>query len=68
MRSPSFKENFASVTGEQLFLMLGKFCFGKRGPIGSAEISLSDTDRTDHIFFVESFHNGYDTLTFGILR
>ncbi len=65
LRSTTFAQQFAGVTAERLFYGLREFCFGKRGPIGKGEIVLNDVGGTAHLFFFESFHNSYETLTLG---
>jgi len=65
-RSASFQKSFAGITAEELFLTLGEFCYGRRGPIGTGSVVLGDHSKRRHVFFVECFHNGYDTLTLGI--
>ena len=68
VRSPVFASQFGNLTSDQLFAKLGTFCFGKRGPIGSAEVTLADSNGVSHIFFVESFFNHHDTLSLGSYR
>ncbi len=66
LRSLVFAEQFASVTAEQLFFSLRKFCYGTRGPIGAGEVILRDVAGVPHVFLFESFHNSYDALTLGV--
>lgn len=68
LRSESFAEAFSDVNEMDLFQMLGGFCFGKRGPIGTEEVLIKSSNNVDHVFLVECFYNHYDALTLGILQ
>ena len=64
----SFKRRFPGVRAAGLFTQLGRYCFRRKGPVGSLEISLFDTDGREHTFLFESFDNQYDILTLGTWR
>src|SRR5262249_24329170 len=66
--SQAFEKQFAAVDEMQIFAALGRFCFRNRGPIGSADVVLTDACGVRHVFFVETFFNGHDALTLGVHR
>ena len=68
IRSPGFEASFSQVTSGAVFDELRKFCFGKRGPIGSSEVVLVDDNGAEHEFFFECFNNHYQVLTLGTYR
>jgi hypothetical protein len=68
IRSESFADRFSAVTAMQVFEVLGTFCYGVRGPIGSDHILITDINNVKYVFAVESFYNSYDALTIGILQ
>ncbi len=68
VKSNQFFERFPHVTPGELFNELGKFCFGRRGPIGSGSVLIEDANMDNCVFTVESFYNGYDALTLGIFH
>lgn len=68
VRSKLFESQFKHLTSGHIFSKLGTFCFGNRGPIGSADVIFTDSNRVDHVFFVEAFYNHHDTLTLGSYR
>ena len=68
VRSPAFATQFPDATGLDLYRTLETFCFRRRGPLGESEVVLTDASGQEHVFFLEAFHNGYDTLTLGTHR
>lgn len=68
IRSPLFREQFGQVAAMQLFRSLPSFCSAGRGPLGKAEIRLTDGNGDRHIFYVEVFFNSYEALTLGVYR
>lgn len=68
LRSASFADEFPSITAMEIFQILGDFCFRKRGPIGTQEVLIKDTNGNDHIFLIECFYNHYDALTLGVFQ
>lgn len=65
IRSPQFAARFPAVSELALFAEMQTFCYGTRGPIGSAEVLLRDARGEAHVFLFESFHNQHDTLALG---
>lgn len=66
IQSPAFRNKFDNITEIEIFNKLSVFLNGhKKGPLGQGEISLKDLNGDSHIFLLESFSNGYDTLTIG---
>lgn len=64
VRSPSFAIEFANIDDMTVIAALKSFCaFRKRGPLGTAEVILTDANGNDHIFVADSFSNNYDVLT-----
>lgn len=68
IRSGAFAKLFPAVTEFDLFLMIQRFCYGRRGPLGSGEVVLQDASGQEHVFFMETFFNGHDALTLGVCR
>lgn len=66
IRSPSFLRQFSRVTAEDVFAHLNRYCFGRRGPIGHAEVRLLDDNGRAHDFLFETFFNGHDALTLAV--
>ena len=65
VRSKAFKEQFSRVTTQFLFAQLGPVCRSGNGPIGRADVLLTDLNSDQHVFCLEAFHNSYETLTLG---
>lgn len=68
LRSKIFADQFPGVTAVEVFESLQAFCFGNRGPIGSAEVIYRDAGGQRHVFFVETFFNHHEALTLGVHR
>jgi hypothetical protein len=70
VRSKKFIERFSAVTEVEIHSLMRKHCsFRRRGPIGCADIVLSDDRGEQHLFYFDSFHNGHETLAiFAYLR
>lgn len=68
LRSRTFAVQFPHVTGATVFALLASFCYGSRGPIGSDEVIISDIDRVQHVFYIETFYNSHDALSLGLYR
>jgi IrrE N-terminal-like domain len=66
IRSRDFAKHFPGITSDYVFALLRRFCTRRNGPIGQDEIDLDDAVGVTHTFFVECFHNRYDTLTLGV--
>jgi len=69
IRSRSFEANFDRVLEAELFSILDGYCsYSKKGPIGSAEVGLTDSNGDRHIFYFDTFFNSHDALTLGVYR
>jgi hypothetical protein len=68
VRSRAFGQQFGNVQAMHVFHELRSFCFGRKGPIGEAEVLFRNLNGEQHIFFVQSFHNHYEVLTLGVYR
>ena len=66
VRSREFVEQFEGMNGSSMFSKIQAYCYGNRGPIGKGEVILTDSNGTQHVFFFETFFNGYDALTLGL--
>lgn len=63
IRSRQFAKQFDGITANQVFGTLATFCRRGGGPIGEAEIALTNDNGAIRFFTAQSFHNGHDTLT-----
>ncbi|UTW59040.1 ImmA/IrrE family metallo-endopeptidase [Kordiimonas sp. SCSIO 12603] len=65
-RSKAFRERFSHVSSEDLFNVISTYASrNKKGPIGETELILTDLNGESCVFYMYSFSNGYDLLTFG---
>lgn len=65
VRSPRFASEFSRVAASSIFEQVRRRCYGRKGPIGHGEFSLTNDRGELHEFKFETFFNGYDALTFG---
>ena len=66
IRSPAFARRFGKISEAELLRNIASYCGAQRGgPLGEAEIVLTDDNGLEHYFFFETFFNGYDALTLG---
>ena len=66
IRSPAFARRFGRISEAELLGIVAGYCGAQRGgPLGEAEIELTDNNGLRHYFFFETFFNGYDALTLG---
>lgn len=66
IQSPLFREQFANVTNSQTYEAMKSYLTTKRsGPLGEGEVVLTDKNGTDIVFFMSTFCNRYDLLTYG---
>lgn len=64
IRSELFEQQFSRVDEAEIWSWLQTYCaYRKTGPLGSSEIVLTDDNGERHVFFFESFSNGYSALT-----
>ncbi|MGO9269268.1 MAG: ImmA/IrrE family metallo-endopeptidase [Terriglobia bacterium] len=63
IRSKQFEERFSAISELEIFALMRRHCSYQRGgPIGSAELVLSDDRGEEHLFHFEAFHIRYETL------
>jgi hypothetical protein len=64
IRSRKFLERFSTITEADTFQMIKSYCtWKKRGPLGQAEMVVTDDNGDEHIFLFETFSNTHDVLT-----
>lgn len=64
IRSRKFLERFSAITEADTFQMVKSYCtWKKRGPLGQAEMVVTDDNGDEHIFLFETFSNTHDVLT-----
>ncbi|MGD1102187.1 MAG: DUF955 domain-containing protein [Terriglobia bacterium] len=70
IRSRKFEERFSAISELEIFAFMRRNCSSQRGgPIGSADLVLSDDRGEEHLFHFEAFHIKYETLaSFTYLR
>lgn len=69
IRSRTFERQFGRVTEAAVFAGILSYCgFQSRGPLGEDEVVFRDDNGADHVFSMESFFNGHDTLSLGVYR
>jgi len=69
IRSRRFEAEFGRIDEQAIFAVLGEYCADKRGgPLGAAEVILSDDRGEEHVFYFETFYNRYEALTLGVYR
>lgn len=66
IQSPGFQNRFSNVTEIAVFETLKSYCGNQRGgPLGEADVVLTDDNGDQHLFHFESFSNTHDVLTLG---
>lgn len=66
IRSPAFAQFFGRWSEVELFTHVTAYCGAQRGgPLGEAELALTDDNGEGHRFYFETFFNQYDALTLG---
>jgi hypothetical protein len=66
IESAEFKRQFANVSEPYLISIVNSYISHRRGgPLGDAEIVLTDSRCQDHVFYFETWSNGYSFLTLG---
>lgn len=67
--SPEFDAQFGHYTGAKIFDLIASYCGAQSGgPLGAAEILLTDVNGDQHVFDFETFFNRYDALTLGVYK
>lgn len=65
IRSPALIARFSAFDEATASTVIQGYCRNSRaGPLGCSEIVISDIDGNEHIFFSETFCNGYQSLTY----
>lgn len=66
IQSPSFALKFSQTSEAQLFGKIVNYCGPQSGgPLGAAEIVLTDDRQENHVFIFETFFNKFEALTLG---
>ncbi len=69
IESPQFKARFSNVSERFLITVVNGYITHRRGgPLGEAEVLLPDNSGQKHVFYFETFSNGYSFLTLGVYR
>jgi Zn-dependent peptidase ImmA (M78 family) len=67
IQSPTFAARFSRLSEIELFNAVVGYCGSQSGgPLGDAELILSDDNGDQHRFYFETFFNRYDALTLGV--
>ncbi|WP_316979522.1 ImmA/IrrE family metallo-endopeptidase [Shumkonia mesophila] len=67
IQSPAFAAHFRRMPEIDLFEAVAGYCGGQSGgPLGTAELILTDDNGDQHRFIFETFYNRYDALTLGV--
>lgn len=67
--SRRFLREFAGVSEVDVFRHVKSYCANRRaGPLGAAEVVLTDDTGQRHLFAFETFFNQYEALTLGVYR
>lgn len=67
IQSPAFARQFSRISERAVFDLITRYCGNQGGgPLGEAELMLTDDNGEDHVFFFETFFNRYDALTLGV--
>ncbi len=67
--SRAFQQRFSNINELMVLENIKSYCgYKTRGPLGSAEIILDDSNGACHRFEFETFYNQYDALTLGIYK
>jgi len=67
IQSPAFAARFSRMPEIDLFEAVAGYCGSQSGgPLGTAELILTDDNGDQHRFVFESFFNRYDALTLGV--
>jgi hypothetical protein len=67
IQSPAFAARFAKISEASVFAAVVGYCGSQRGgPLGQAELILTDDNGEQHRFYFETFFHRYDALTLGV--
>lgn len=69
IESPEFKLRFSNVSEQYLINLVNTYIKYRRGgPLGESDIVLSDNSGQDHVFYFETWSNGYSFLTLALYK
>ncbi|MDP9967509.1 hypothetical protein J2W37_005255 [Variovorax paradoxus] len=64
VRSKTFATQFANITDTEVWAWMLEYCgYKPTGPLGTIDLNIQDVNGNSHVFVIESFSNGYNTLT-----
>ncbi len=67
--SRDFQNRFSQIEESTIFRHIQSYCVNRRGgPLGAADLALTDDNGTSHSFHFETFFNRYEALTLGVYR
>lgn len=67
IQSKAFARMFSKIREHDVFAMLATYCgHQKGGPLGAAELVLTDDNGDEHVFDFETFYNRHEALTLGV--
>jgi hypothetical protein len=67
--SKKFQKRFSSIRESYIFTQIQNYCSNRRGgPLGAADVPLTDDTGVSHVFHFETFYNRYDALTLGVYK
>ena len=67
VESPAFAARFGNTSEPALFRLIASYSQARRaGPLGEREVVLTDVNGDGHVFWFETFFNGYEALTLGV--
>jgi hypothetical protein len=67
--STTFNERFSRTQETEIFNQMYGYCANRRGgPLGAADLLLTDDDGAGHVFHFETFFNQHEALTLGVYR
>lgn len=67
--SKTFHERFSRIQETEVFNQICRYCANRRGgPLGAADLLLTDDHGTSHVFHFETFYNSHEALTLGVYQ
>jgi hypothetical protein len=67
--SKTFQQRFSGTGEAEIFDQVRGYCANRRGgPLGAADLFLTDDNGVGHVFHFETFYNQHDALTLGVYR
>lgn len=69
IESPEFKLRFSNISEQYLISLINTYITHRRGgPLGESDIILNDNSGQSHVFYFESWSNGYSFLTLALYK